>query len=435
MTEVKDQCRDTSSSYTVNKRKAVSQRKPPRRSLRGSSSIEQLTQYIVENKNVLFITGAGLSAASGIRPFRGEDGLWSEVVWSNATREAFRRDPLSWYNSFWLKYFPPSYENTHVPNEGHEAIAILANLPLGLGKESRSTNGTGPKNFQENNNNVRVITQNVDGLHSSTLHKWDTDKLIEAHGRVGLYKCLPESDSDTDDESDEEEGRKVKLGSRRKRRERLRRANEIASSTQSKQESKNNARTTPKLDELVNDRHGRSRITMCPHEILNSIPAHDIIPRHVRNQLDPKFVNKSHKNPPQSIKPLNSSDQYHTSIQKPLKAPPLCPNCKRPCPPQSLLFDEGYHSHEHYQFEKMESWIENADVMVFVGTSFAVTITDVALEYARNENIPVFNLNLNERLNSSSRLNVENLIGKSEQILPKLVEEVKKKLSKRLMQA
>ena len=82
----------------------------------------------------------------------------------------------------------------------------------------------------------------------------------------------------------------------------------------------------------------------------------------------------------------------------------------------------------------MESWIENADVMVFVGTSFAVTITDVALEYARKENIPVFNLNLNERLNSSSRLNVENLIGKSEQILPKLVEEVKKKLSKRLMQ-
>ena len=52
-----------------------------RRSRRGNSSISLLAETIVSNKNVVFITGAGLSVKSGIRPFRGNDGLWAEVVW------------------------------------------------------------------------------------------------------------------------------------------------------------------------------------------------------------------------------------------------------------------------------------------------------------------------------------------------------------------
>ena len=52
-----------------------------RRSLRGNSSMALLAQMIVSNKKVVFITGAGLSVKSGIRPFRGNDGLWAEVVW------------------------------------------------------------------------------------------------------------------------------------------------------------------------------------------------------------------------------------------------------------------------------------------------------------------------------------------------------------------
>ena len=50
----------------------------------------------------MFITGAGLSAASGIRTFRGPDGLWSEGIWRKATRKEFRKDPLGWYNDFWV---------------------------------------------------------------------------------------------------------------------------------------------------------------------------------------------------------------------------------------------------------------------------------------------------------------------------------------------
>ena len=52
-----------------------------RRSRRGNSSIASLAEAIISNKTVVFITGAGLSVKSGIRPFRGDDGLWTDVVW------------------------------------------------------------------------------------------------------------------------------------------------------------------------------------------------------------------------------------------------------------------------------------------------------------------------------------------------------------------
>ena len=78
-------------SYTsTNSKKRRKQRsafKHKRRSRRGNSSISHLAEAIISNKNVLFITGAGLSASCGIRPFRGKNGLWSEVVMRCVTHE------------------------------------------------------------------------------------------------------------------------------------------------------------------------------------------------------------------------------------------------------------------------------------------------------------------------------------------------------------
>jgi hypothetical protein len=75
-----------------------------RRSRRNTTAplLQELARHIVSSKPVVFITGAGLSAASGIRTFRGPDGLWSEVIWKKSTREEFRKDPLVWYNEFWV---------------------------------------------------------------------------------------------------------------------------------------------------------------------------------------------------------------------------------------------------------------------------------------------------------------------------------------------
>ena len=402
----------------MNKKSSANNNSELRRSRRGMSSLEELAKLICQsgksngNGPVVFITGAGLSASCGIPTFRGskrkghanagqsrkrqrqgalkditksndesyaKDGstaLWEEVVWTTATREAFRKDPVKWYNEFWLKYFPRNY-GKYKPSKGHEAIAMLASLG----------NGT----------DVRVITQNVDGLHSRTKQKWDFDsKLIEAHGLVGLYKCIPEEDSDTDSDSDIDEDRPVKLGSRRKAR-----AHEAALL------QKTNYSSLRK----VHEEGGKMfKQKPCFYESALSIRGDELLPETVRDVLT--------RNTSTFDATENQSKEFI------LTQAPECPGCKKKNSviPQALLFDEGYHSHSHYKFELAEDWIANASALVFVGTSFAVTITSVALEFARSKDVPVFNFNLVDRLEPTSRLQAENIMGRSDETLTSLVE-------------
>jgi NAD-dependent SIR2 family protein deacetylase len=70
--------------------------------------------------------------------------------------------------------------------------------------------------------------------------------------------------------------------------------------------------------------------------------------------------------------------------------------------------------------------MKEATALVFVGTSFAVTITDMILEEAKERQVPVFNFNLESgRMEPSKRLNVENIIGKAAETLPQLLDAVK----------
>jgi len=147
----------------------------------------------------VFITGAGLSAASGIPTFRhSPDAVWSGDVWTSATREVFRKNPLSWWNNFWLQSFPLAFQG-YESNPGHEAIAEICNNAKGQ---------------------VKVLTQNVDGLHQSTKASWDwKENLVEAHGRLGLYKCIPTIEhEDEEDMIEEEEKLKEKSEERTVRR-------------------------------------------------------------------------------------------------------------------------------------------------------------------------------------------------------------------------
>ena len=90
----------------------------------------------------MILTGAGVSAESGVPTFRGPDGLWRSFRPEDlATPEAFRRDPrLVWEWYAWRQ----ARVSACAPNAAHHAIAELVRRRA----------------------DVRLVTQNVDGLHA-----------------------------------------------------------------------------------------------------------------------------------------------------------------------------------------------------------------------------------------------------------------------------
>lgn len=114
-------------------------------------------------RNIVVLTGAGVSAESGLSTFRGPDGLWEgHRVEDVATPEAFHRDPLL-VHSF--------YDERHArmkavePNPAHHALARLdAEWP---GK-------------------LLLVTQNIDDLHERAGSK----RLVHMHGELTKGWCL-----------------------------------------------------------------------------------------------------------------------------------------------------------------------------------------------------------------------------------------------------
>ena len=112
--------------------------------------------------NVVVLTGAGMSAPSGVPTFRGKDGLWNKYNPRDLANEAaFRSQPdLVWEWYSWRR----ELINGISPNAGHRALAELETL------------------YPE----CSVITQNVDGLHQAA----GTKKIIELHGNIRRSKCI-----------------------------------------------------------------------------------------------------------------------------------------------------------------------------------------------------------------------------------------------------
>lgn len=113
--------------------------------------------------NIVVLTGAGVSAESGLATFRGPDGLWEgHRVEDVATPEAFVRDPAlvhAFYDARRAKLA------TVVPNAAHEALARLE--------------ADWPGEFL-------LVTQNVDDLHERAGSK----RLIHMHGELTRGWCL-----------------------------------------------------------------------------------------------------------------------------------------------------------------------------------------------------------------------------------------------------
>jgi NAD-dependent deacetylase len=112
---------------------------------------------------ILVITGAGVSAESGIPTFRGKDGYWRNFDPAKlATPEAFARDPkLVWE---WYRERRERIRSAQ-PNAAHEAITRL----------SRQVD------------DFLLVTQNVDDLHSRAgIAK---EKMVQIHGDIFVTKC------------------------------------------------------------------------------------------------------------------------------------------------------------------------------------------------------------------------------------------------------
>ncbi len=125
------------------------------------TAAERVRGWVKTAQSIAVLTGAGISAESGIPTFRDAGGLWKNFRAEDlATPQAFARDPKlvwEWYD--WRRSLIAKAE----PNRGHHALADL---------EKRTANFT-------------LITQNVDGLHDRA----GATHLLKVHGDIWTLRC------------------------------------------------------------------------------------------------------------------------------------------------------------------------------------------------------------------------------------------------------
>ena len=125
-----------------------------------------LLSALREARHVVALTGAGISAESGVPTFRdAQTGLWARFKPEDlATPEAFRRNPrLVWEWYEWRRQLVVGVQ----PNPGHLALAEIERRVPGF----------------------LLITQNVDGLHQRA----GSRRVIELHGNLTRTKCFEEN--------------------------------------------------------------------------------------------------------------------------------------------------------------------------------------------------------------------------------------------------
>jgi len=115
--------------------------------------------------SIVVLTGAGISAESGIQTFRASDGLWEgHRIDDVATPSGFKRDPIlvqSFYNKRREQLLSPAIK----PNSAHQALAQLEKMFEG---------------------NFVIVTQNVDNLHERAGSK----KVLHMHGELLKVRCV-----------------------------------------------------------------------------------------------------------------------------------------------------------------------------------------------------------------------------------------------------
>jgi NAD-dependent deacetylase len=123
--------------------------------------LEQARTWLEGARSIAVLTGAGISAESGVPTFRGDGGFWrNHRAEDLATPEAFARDPrLVWE---WYDWRRGLIKDTQ-PNPGHLALVKLARAKP----------------------DFTLLTQNVDGLHERAGHH----RVLKLHGDIWRLQC------------------------------------------------------------------------------------------------------------------------------------------------------------------------------------------------------------------------------------------------------
>jgi len=125
-----------------------------------TADLDEVRRRLSAARRITAVTGAGVSAASGVPTFRGPGGLWrNRQATQLATPEAFRQDPTlvwEWYE--WRRGVIAKCE----PNAAHRVIAKWSEAP-----------------------GFTLVTQNVDGLHERA----GTRNVVRYHGSIWTLKC------------------------------------------------------------------------------------------------------------------------------------------------------------------------------------------------------------------------------------------------------
>lgn len=123
---------------------------------------DRAVEVLAAARRVVVLTGAGISAESGVPTFREKGGIWEQyAIEEVATPRALRRNP----RKVWEFYEMRRENMTSVdPNPGHEALAAMEAI------------------FEE----LTIVTQNIDGLHQRA----GSTNVHEVHGSLWRARCL-----------------------------------------------------------------------------------------------------------------------------------------------------------------------------------------------------------------------------------------------------
>ena len=233
---------------------------------------EQLAKSIgnIGGGELLIVTGAGISRASGIPTFRGSESgaIWKTSDVTLATRDCLERDPAAQWR-WYLSRFRAVRDAQ--PNPAHLALVELADL-----LEARGCA-------------LQLVTQNIDTLHEQA----GSRDLIKVHGTSDRVRC---------------------------------------------------------------SRNG------CP---LGS---------------------------PTGSLPLRRSDFAAFAASPTAENLPRCPRCDSILRAHVLFFDEYYLEHQDYRFAEVERLADTARLMLFVGTSFSVGVTDLYLRSGHARGVEMWSI-------------------------------------------